>query len=43
MSKIKNDKLFEAITSHHENLAQKVLPQSKQFSNQLLEFHKKES
>ncbi len=43
MSKIKNDKLFDAIKSHHDTLANKILPQSEQFSNQLLEFHKKES
>ena len=41
MSKIKNDKLTDAIKSHHDLLAQKILPQSQQFSNQLLEFHKK--
>lgn len=41
MSKIKNDKLLDAIKSHHETLANKILPQSEQFASSLLEFHKK--
>ena len=42
MSKIKNEKLADAIKSHYDTLANKILPQSEEFSTQLLEFHKKE-
>lgn len=39
MSKIKSDKLVDAIKNYHDILSTKILPQSEQFTNQLLEFH----
>ncbi len=41
MSKVKSDSLVEAIKTQYDTLANVILPQSEQFTNTLLEFHKK--
>jgi len=42
MSKINNNQIIiDTIKSQYEVLANSILPQSEQFSNSLLEFHKK--